>query len=331
MQKINRAAALFICVALLLTLCACSSQDQKVIGSCAGYDVLYEELRYVTLTYKDMFAATYGEDIWSTPESAEKYRAELEETVWSMMLNNYAVLATCNLYGGRTKEDLESDSIQEAVDEQINEAIESYGGKSAFQKALKQNYMTEHFMRFCLGVAMMENELYYDLTTNLALIENNAEAFSTWLREGNCVYVQHICIKNDPGDDVDANRATAESVRRQLLDGAPLRDLVADSINEETSYLAPYYIVRDVYVEEMEDAAFSLQFAGDVSEVVETEAAFYILVRVEDETGALEKETENLMKSWQWALVEDYVNKSKETLKIELNEFGGSIDLLSIR
>lgn len=331
MRKIKKAILLAVCFSMLLSLSACGSQNKKAIGTCAGYDVLYEELRYVTLTYKDMFAATYGETIWDTPESAEQYRAELEETVWRMMLNNYAVLAACNLYGGRTAEDMNSDAIQDAVDEQMEEAIEAYGGKSAFKKQLKAFHMTENFMRFCLSVAQMENELYYDLTTNLGLINNDLDKFMDWLDEGNCVYVQHICIRNDAGDDKEANRATAESIRQQLLNGADLNSMVASSTNEETTYLNPYYIVRDVYVEEMENAAFALQNVGDVSEVVDTGDAYYILVRVQDSTAKLLTESENLFSSWQWAKVEDYVNGCKANLKIELNEFGKSIDLLEIK
>ena len=73
---------------LLMSACSDNRQDRKVVGTCAGYDVLYEELRYVTLTYKDMLEATYGEGIWDDPATAEQYRAELEETVFRVILNN---------------------------------------------------------------------------------------------------------------------------------------------------------------------------------------------------------------------------------------------------
>ena len=100
MKKILRIAASVLAIVMLLTAAvSCRSKQEKleqtVVGTCGGHDVLYEELRYVTLTYKEMFESTYGEGIWDTPESAEKYRAELEETVMAMLCNNYAVLAAC--------------------------------------------------------------------------------------------------------------------------------------------------------------------------------------------------------------------------------------------
>ena len=84
MKKTLRIAAAVLAIVMLLTAAvSCRSkqekQEQRVVGTCGGFEVLYEELRYVTLSYKDIFAATYGEDIWDNPETAEQYRAELEE------------------------------------------------------------------------------------------------------------------------------------------------------------------------------------------------------------------------------------------------------------
>ena len=321
---------------LLLLLCACSGnrQDLKVVGSCAGYDVLYEELRYVTLTYKDMFEATYGEGIWDDPATAEQYRAELEETVFRVMLNNYAVLAACAAHA-ITAEDLENDAIREAVDANIEEAIESYGGEKAFAEALQNMYMTEHFLRFCLSVSQLENELKYAMI-DINRIENNVDKFMQWIEEGNGVYVQHIYVRNDAGEDREQNRALAENVRAQILGGTDISKFVGSSVNDDLQNVSPYYVVRDVYVEALESAAMSLSRVGDVSQVVEVEDGYYVLVRMEESYGesgenlTLMSKVTSLLTSYQWAKVEAYVDTYKENLKIEWNEYGKSIDLLAI-
>lgn len=334
MRKTIRTAALFLAaVLLLLALVGCSSskrQEQKVIGTCAGFDVLYEELRYLTLTYKDLFAATYGKDIWDTPESAEQYRAELEETVWRMMLSNYAVISACAAYGGVPTEDIEADAIVDAVDKQIDEMIEAYGGKDSFRAALKESYMTENFLRFTLSVAQLENELYYVLTQDLNLIEDDADAFMDWLEGGNSVYVQHIFIRNDAGDDIEANRSTAEDIRQQLQNGADISEFVGTAVNEDLQNVSPYYIVRDVYTEQMESAAFSLTHVGDVSDVIDSGDGFYVMVRMQDDTATLLAKVSSLLTSYQWARVEAIVEEHKADLSIELNDYGKSIDLLAI-
>ena len=171
MRRITKILCFSLVLILLLpSLCACKSkwdkEGKKKIGTCGEYDVLFEELRFVTLYYKDSFEATYGEGIWDNPETAEKYRAELEKVVWDMMLNNYAVLAACSNYR-ITKRDMESEAIQKAVNEEIAQAMEDAGGAEAFQEMLKSNYMTENFMRFSLAVTQMEYELYYTLTDAL--------------------------------------------------------------------------------------------------------------------------------------------------------------------
>ena len=322
---------------LLLLLCSCSGnrQDRKVVGSCAGYDVLYEELRYVTLTYKEMFKATYGEEIWDDPATAEQYRAELEETVLRVMLNNYAVLAACAAHA-ITAEDFESKAIQEAVDERIAEAIEGYGGEKEFAEALQGMHMTEHFLRFCLTVAQLENELKYALI-DIDRIENDIDDFMKWIEEGNGVYVQHIFVRNDAGEDPAQNRALAEDVRVQILGGADISDFVGSSVNDDLQNVAPYYIVRDVYVEALESAALSLDSIGEVSQVVEVEDGYYVLVRMEESYGengenlTLMTKVNALLTSYQWAKVEAYVESYKTDLKIELNEYGKSIDLLAIQ
>ena len=336
MKKIKRILALLLALTMLSALLiACggddsTEQEQQVIGSCAGYDVLYEELRYVTLAYKDKFEATYGEGIWDNPETAEQYRASLEETVWGIMRNNYAVLALCADY--MDEDQMESSTITDSVDSQITEMIEAYGSEEAYREALVTLNMTDHFMRFCLKVSALENELYYIMTQDLGLIENDQNNFADWLEDGNCVYVQHIYVSNDKGEDVEANRAKAEEARRQLIEGEKtVEQLIASTMNEDLQNTAPYYIVRDVYVESIEAAAFALENEGDVSEVVETPDGFYVLVRMPASEQVFVTKVPSLLQSYQWAKLEAMVDVKKETLSIELNEYGKTIDLVAMQ
>ena len=335
MRTIKQIAACFLAVWMLIALCACSNQDRKVIGTAAGCDVYYEELRFVTLTCKDKLASLYGEEIWNTAESSEQYRAELEAMVWDEMLNHYAVLAACQQYG-YSPADLENDDIQAAVDQQIEEAIEAIGGKKEFQKVLEQSYTTESFLRFSLAVEQMENELRYALA-DAGKIIGTTEDFMDWMEDGNAVYVQHILIRNDEGDDPAANRALAESLRENMVSGETTIDKLVGSAasNEDTANIEPYYVVRDVYDPTLEEAVLKLASAGDVSEVVETDLGYYVFVRLEEEIegGAnltMMRKVDALFYSYQWTKVEDFAAAQKPNVTLVLNDFGKGIDLLSI-
>ncbi len=325
---------LIACALALIVLCTalagCAKQkEQRVIGTCAGTDVLYEELRYVTLLYKDAMASTYGDDIWDTPESAEQYRKELEDTVWRMMCNNYAVLAACRYYAPHI---LTADTLDQSVEEKMEELETVYGSKNELKKALKEMYMTENFVRFCLLVSAMENELFYVLTDDgLGNIIDSEDEFLTWMEAGNYVHVQHVFIRNDPTDSIDENRTLANSTQQRLASGTPIGEIINSAVNEDLSNVSPYYIVREVYVKELEDAAFTLKNAGDVSPVVETGDGFYIFVQIEHTREDLLSELSSLLQSYQWAKVEDIVNGFKDDLVFELNDYGKSIDLLSIK
>ncbi len=332
----RRIAALVLMIVLCLSaLVGCTSaktkQERRVIGTCAGYDVRYEELRYLTLTYKELFEDTYGEGIWEDPVTAEKYRAELEETVWDLLLNNYAVLATCDKYLPK-KNAIEDEAITEAVDGMIEEMIASYGSKKEYRKALEAYHTTESFLRFTFAVAQLENELIYALADDWELMINDLSDFEAWLREGNCVYVQHVFIRNDPGEDVEENRAKAAKVRLDLIgaeNAEQINAIIGAGLNEDLQP-SPYYVVTGVYVPEIENAAFALDYVGDVSHVAETEDGFYVLVRMEDSPETLLSKITALFSDYQATVAEDYVEKTKETLEIELNEYGLSLDLLEI-
>lgn len=339
MKKQIRGLALILALLLLtLSLAACrDKEDPKapvVAWAAGGCEIRYDELRYVTMTQKEKLENKYGKGIWDTPASAERYRAELESAVYDVLRNNYAVLEACRQFGVSV-DGLESEEVLASVEASVQNAIRECGGQEAFEQLLAQTYMSESFLRFSLAVTELENELLRKLTAELGLIESDVNRFMAWMANGNAVYVQHIFIENDPGEDVEQNRATAEELVRQLRNGEKnISSLVGLAINEETLNLDPYYVVRDVYVPEIENAVLALQNVGNVSEVVPTEKGFYVFVRVAERFGedgsnlsAIAK-ADALLTSYQWARVEAYVQAAKEQVAIEWNDYGKTLDLV---
>ncbi len=330
MKQITRIALCLLSLCLLL-MTACDKQkkqEQAPVGTCAGYEVLYEELRYVTMTNKALMERTYGADIWSDPDKAAQYRAELEETVWSTLRNHYAVLAAVAAYLPELT--LENEEIQEAVDEAIKASREQYGGKAGFAEALEAMYTTENLIRFTLGVAELEDRLLSRLT-ELGEIEGDENAFSAWLRDGNCVYVQHIFIRNDPGDEPAANLALCREAREAMQNGTDIGYFIARrTYNEDGQNTAPYFLVRGIADDPaLEAAAFALTREGDVSEPIESNGGYYVLRRMENSEEPLAAQLPELLISYQWSCMEDLI--AAYLSPVEPNDYGSSIDLLTMQ
>lgn len=335
-----RLTALLSVLLLLLPLSACAAQSEKVIGTCGSYDLLYEELRFITMSYKQILDATYGDGnddngtIWDSPETAERYRAELEEKVLSMLAENNRILALCEAYG-ITKEIYNGDEIQNAVNAQLKQDIASVGGQDAFDKEMESIYMTENLYRTYLARDLMKYKLREAILNDPACSEDiitDQTAFSDWLADGHCVYVQHIMIRNDEGEDAAMNRLFAEEVSEKLQSGENrIEDFIGNkNFNEDLTNTAPYYLVEGLYDQALTDAGLRLYDVYDASDVIETDNCYYVLQHVPEEDDTLSSQLSDLFDTYLWAKIGAMVNQSDVT-QVTLNDYGKSIDLTAMQ
>ncbi len=328
-----------VCVALccltVLPLAACSAgrpikgsdEDLTVVGTVRGHEVLYEELRYVTLLYRDQLEAQHGKGIWDDPATAEQYRGELEQLVARNITANYATLTLCSEVGitpDRTE-------IQEAVAKYVDELVAEIGGRGEYKAALAEQNLTDHFLRFTIGVEYCQNELYYSYTQDLGLIETDEEAIYDYIMDGNFIRTVHVYIQNDAGDDIEANRAAAEQVYARLENGEDINKMIGSSVNEDFDLTSThgYYFTRGEMISAYEEAAFALEVGG-FSQVVETPAGFYIIKRLELEPSYVMQNLPTLMKQYQYSQLNKFLDDRQAELTFEFNEYGDSLDLTTI-
>lgn len=338
MQKAFRYSALFLALLLLsLPLLSCS-QNEKAIGTVGEYEILYEELRFLTMSHKNIMETDYGDGIadngtiWDDPVLTERYRAELESRVMEMLEQNYRVLLSCEAYGiGR--EVMESREIQDEVDRQFQSAADSFSSKKEFLADMEANYMTEHLYRLYLAREQMKYKLRDAVLKDTnADIHRDQQSFYNWLSEGNCVYVQHIFIRNDEGEDVNMNRLIAEEVSVSLQNKERhINEYVGNAFfNEDLTNVAPYYLIPTLYDEALVTPGLRLYSVGDASDVIETEEGFWVLQRIEEPEGELDSQIGDLFDSYIWALIGGDTAQNV-TVKVELNEFGKGIDLTQMK
>ena len=334
-MKINNRimlACVLLALALSLTACSTSSKpiesselEMTVVGTCEGYDIYYEELRYVTLSYRDIMESYYGQGIWDDPATAAQYLPELTDYVLNNLTANYAVLSHCETF----MIDINDEAIQESVQQAIDEMVDEIGSRKDYIASLKELYLTDHLVRFTVGTDFCQNELMYAMM-DLDLIISDQLEFLTFAQEDGFCAVYHIYIANDEGESVEDNRARAEEVMAKLESVTEFESLIGSVYNEDVMMVStPYYFTRGEYDEAYEQAAFSLE-VGEYSDIVQTEDGFYILERQPLEQDYLVANITELMQRYQYACVETLIRELQSELSVELNDFGKSLDLLAI-
>ena len=332
---IKAAALLTVLCMLSATLLACgkarpikgTDEELTPVGTVAGHEVLYEELRYLTLKYREAMMATYGETIWDTAESREHYRAELEKAVFDNITSNYAVLALCDEVQIKHTETV----IEEAVQKQVQATVDEMGGMSEYKKQLAAEYLTDHLYRFILAVSICENELRYVYTDDLGLIEDDDSAIYDKIMSDEFARTLHIYIENNTGEDPAANRAKAEDILKQYREGTSFNTLIGR--HSEDFYMtttAGYYFTKGEMVPEYEEAAFALAI-DEVSEVVETSSGYYIIQRLAPDTSYVLSHLTELIEQYQYAMLYNMIEEKKAELSIELNDFGKGLDLTTMQ
>lgn len=322
MKKRFSVLLLFLCLCLLFS--ACSGKDKKAVGVCGDYEILYEELRYVTLSCRDEMEQAAG-GAGCDPDSPA-FRAELEATVRTRLADSYVILAAVK---ERLPDlSLEDEAIQAAIDREIENATELYGGKSEFKKALKTMYMTEHLLRFSLGVA----ELQLRLTDSIAAgTESESEtAYLAWLKSGNAMRVRKIFVPVTESDPTGSETATL--LQSRLAGGTAPEDLLTQE--EKAAGMtcsAPTYLTRGAEDADTDTAIFALSSVGAYTPVIPTDGGAVFYVRVEDKPEYLESLAASLLQSAREELLENHLAPYRASVTVTFNDYGNGIDLVNIK
>ncbi|MBQ3927570.1 MAG: peptidylprolyl isomerase [Clostridia bacterium] len=323
--------AVTLTMSLLLSSCG---ENYKSVGTCAGFDVYEDEYRFVTMQYKYMMQSEYGSDIWSDPQKAEQYRDELTQYVLKNLTVNYAVLSLAEEAGFSLK-DSDVSKLVESRLKNYKQEIEQAGYD--YKSFLAENYMTEHYYKFVLGCDVLETQLIYTYADDLGIIkyssvsEESLSEFYDFVMDGGFILTYHIYVKNDPGEDIEANRNRAEEARDLLVSGQKtVSEMVGGTYNEDVYETKPYCFTRGEMDAKYENAAFALA-VGEVSPVIETGDGFYVIIRQPMTSEYASTNIKSLLAQYQYQAMQEILDAVKADLSVELNEYGKSIDLVALK
>ena len=356
MKQKNRAIRVLVCAMALLMLVpmlgSCGNkikpvesteQEMRVIGKCDGYEIYYEELRFVANTYKDQLEQKYGKGIWDDERTAEKYRGELEGLVLENLKANYAILTGCkNLMVNTTNKEID-DYVQEEIENLVNqsEAQGGFGGDfDAYLAWLAENGLTDHYLRFVYRVGYLESAMYYALVDGgiFEYSERNFSDYLDYVLEGvDYARTIHVYI---PIEDVSKQQSYYDTAKAIADELAACKDdderyslmcsHIGSAVNKDLTITEMgYYFTYNEMGEEYEAAAFALD-EYETSGVVEYGGGYYVIMRMPIEQLHVLMYGEQLLQYYQSAKMGEYQDGIKENMTVELNEYGKSLDLLHL-
>lgn len=329
-----------LCLAALLTaacitLCSCgykpiesTEEESAVVGNIESYAVKYEELRYITMVCKGKIEDTYGEGIWDNAETAETYRDLLEKEVASAIKHDCAVAKLANGVGYG----LSSSSVGEYVDSFLEELVEELGGMRAYKKYLKENYMTDSFLRLTVSTDYLENVIRYAYI-ELGLISDDINEVYEMIMDGDIyIHTEHIFISaTKDGRSDSESRALADEAYRALQDGESFSS-VMERYNEDSDMSADegMYFLKGEVDEHYADTAAELGYR-QYSSVISSGGGYVIIRRLKPDAQYVMLNISTLMEQYQFYEVSREISECRDALVFTPNELFDSIDLTKMQ
>jgi hypothetical protein len=315
------------------------------VGSIVGYDVKYEELRYITLLHRQSLDTKLGKYDTLDSEGKAEYKKELEARVLNDIKSNYVIFSLCDDY----KIDTDSKDVKNYVQEKIEELVETdfKGDFEKYKEWLKQNNITDAFYRLTVKAYYLEQKLYdhfvenkigikYDEQSRDKLVDHiMAEEGTEWIRTIHIFYP-----KKHDYFDVKQSESLARSAYESLIaieDDAERLYLMekvliakAPPVEGVSTTDNGFYFTVGAMGDEYEKAAFSLDPYA-VSEVVETELGYYVIMRVPMEKDHLKVMSNDLLEQYRYSSLKKHMDAKEEKISFKGNEYFESIDLTQIK
>ncbi len=321
-----------------------TKEEAAPVGQCAGYEVRYEELRYITYINQRALDQKYGEYSTLSDEMKAEYEKELQSIVMRELENNYAILSLCEKYGV----DTDSKEAKKFVNNSIEDIYKELGGKDEYKAWLKEQKLTDAFLRLTFKVNYLESALLEHLIKDGKTVKynsSNLDKFVDYVMESeDYIKVIHIFFPKDESRydfnrDPRSPKARAEEALGKLL--------AAESDSERFNVMraeigkAPFvqgysvtgndfYITHGQMNEKYDEVAFALDEYG-VSEIIELDEGYYILMRVPKVRSEFSPRADELVEYYQYAVLKELVDRQKDAIAFTPNDYYKSLVLAEIK
>lgn len=316
-------------------------EEAQVVGEVDGYEVKYEELRYITLMHKEALNAYLGEYGGLDDQAKAEYEELLEERVMSDIKKNYVILSLCDEYGI----DTDSSDVKDYVNDEMKSYVKDYfgGSMSKYKEWLKENNLTDSFIRLNYKINYLESKLLEHFIANKIDIVYDGQSIpqfieyvmnsEDWVRTIHAFYPKKSDIV-----DTSNSLSRAEKARKNLSGiwkDTERYDVMCQEIGK-APFVADFsttgngfYFTYDQMGKTYESAAFELGMY-EVSDVVETEDGYYIIMRLPLQESDIKAQVDTLLVNYQYAALKKHIDAERELIRFVGNDFYKGISLIEI-
>ena len=319
-----------------------TDEESRVVGECAGYEVYYDELRYITMLYREELDAKYGKYDTLSPDAKAEYEAELDLVVREEIKRNYVILALCEHYGV----DANSSEARSYVKEALEDLVDEIGSRDEYRKWLSENNLTDALVRFIYKTDYLEKALLEELTVSGEVVEftaANLDDFVSFVMEED-IYAKviHVYYPREHFLYTDRGTGMAAEVDKaiQKLNAAKddgERYNVIKSLIGNAPYVQGYsvegigsYITYGQMHEDFEKTVFALE-DWECSGVVELEEGCYIIMRMPKIRDEVARKAYELVEYYRYAVLKQLKDAKQESITFNGNDFFDGIKLVDIK
>ncbi len=301
-------AALLLCALTLLTACKngdtstpdvtsdtseteaftqVSYPDEPSPFSVNGTAISYDEYRYYMHAEMYVYSASDESEYWAGADQSlkDKVKADTLQT----LRREYAITSLAKSYGVTLTEEQ-----TEAIDESIKSVKDSYS-ESDYYKMLDAMNITEEVNRQIAERYYLQSNLYEYMTTEDSdMIINPQPSLVKRFIENYLVCADRIFIKNDFGDDLNANEALIKKIKSELDAGGDFNELKTKYSEDEnvSENEKGVYFYKGDYDSYYYEHVLTME-EGQTSDIVTTPLGHMIVKRYAHDSEYIEKNLES--------------------------------------
>ena len=280
-MKLKKLAA--ICLAGVLCLTAftgCGANADETIATLGEQEVTYGVANFICKYQKaaldDLYTGYFGDDVWNS--DLYGYGTTMEDD-----LKTYVMDTLHDIYTLKMHMDEYGVTITEEEQAKIKEAAAAFMASNS-EKALEEFGATEEIVIEVLTLYTIDAKMYEAITADVDTEVSDEEAN---MRGYSAIVVDLVGTYNESGSYVSYTEEESAMVKEQAL---RMKDALEAKTLEEVAEIFSYEVTTGTYSTHEETTlskdivtALDALKEGEVSSIIETESAIYVL-RVDADT-----------------------------------------------